>query len=1634
MTLQQIINSKSDNSNQGELAGEAPQWIKPSTEDVPNGTSIGLSVPEDTGRIEERMGQSKVKHGIPSDVKNILNHFRNVSQGSENDMFAPGEIEEQKEQQQRKDEREREEQKSASSVQFEQKEEDQSMPQSQQSPLQQQSRSQSLASFRKHLLPHFANDGSKIEDFQSKLKFSSRFLKPFHKKQNEQQVSEDQKKKLITMSQRDIEQQLLKKNDQKIRFTVDSLIAGYPSALYASSYFLNDEHGVRKPPLLMSQISVYITPVRRSQKTKRKRFRFHLEYGIGSGRLKWTVTRDLKQIAGLHNKLKVLSIQSNMISGATSRKELKLPRFPKPSSNHKFSSGLEKLATRHSMNNNNANNNNNNNEAHKQTEPHTGGATTATSRSLSPYDSDSALPLNSEVASSSLSRSLSSSSGSSISSTLSDIANWRHAFFRMNHLDGEKKKRKTYVDKLQAYFDSLIKDLLLRPEATRVFQFFELSPMSILLDNEMSGKKKEGYLFIKTTAKAQGWRVGHLKYRDFKAMVVRHTAKWFILGHSYIMYVSDINSTTPLDVFLVDPSFKITLSGLSDISSKSENLVEYMKQQLQKDEYSDDDDDDDSEDEDDIYDKQTRYFSMTLENSERKLSVMSKSAKELRSWYLSVYEMQAGIEWSKPHRFDSFAPIRQNCFAQWFVDARDYMWAASSAIEMAKDVIFIHDWWLTPELYMRRPPEGNQEWRIDRLLKRKAEQGVKIFIIVYRNVGNTVVTDSLWTKHSLLDLHPNIHVMRSPNQLMQNVYFWAHHEKLLVIDQSVCFVGGIDLCFGRWDTPAHTLIDDSPYTFASNVPDSLKQKHTHIKYQIFPGKDYSNPRVHDFFNLQLPFQDMYDRQITPRMPWHDVHMVTCGQVARDLSRHFVQRWNYLLRQKRPSRPTPLLIPPRNFTNDELEKFGFTGTCEIQLLRSSCFWSLGLQKHEQSIQNAYIKCIEASEHFVYIENQFFITSCEVDGVMILNRIGDALVERIIRAHREHQTWRAVIMIPLLPGFASEVDLQEGSSVRLITRCQYLSISTGESSIFGKLRKVGIVPEDYIQFYSLRRWGMIGPKKLLVTEQLYIHAKVMIVDDRIAIIGSANINERSMRGTRDSEVCAIVRDKNMINSHMDGKHYKVGNFSHTLRMRLMREHLGVNIDLLDLVERRFAQIESFAGTKDGILASTLGEDESGSHKLSAMVELGTRYLLDEPYGTETFKSEHTSESEGGSKLTSKMLKELCGKRSDAITEKKLNDIELIYSFNHRAGKENVGIRDKKPFSTDSRVTTPKHRKDVLGYGKDSYQSDSYISSKARVNKFMKEMSKSATANSPLPNYEDVMEFLNFNDKNQTVDEMNRSRWLMLKRLFYLQKFECKRRMDEKDDESIQPDTGSSSTSVPTAGIPHPSLPSTSLSDAEINEIDKNILPQTVSDFIDPYSFEDPLDINFFEGTWMPQAIRNTMIYQLVFHVQPDDSVVSWKEYKQFQEMRHAFMEHQKISRGYNGSIPDPESELFPENGPETPTNSTPQDNGDPHPKHYSGSPDNGEDNERKTLRRARMAALDRFQRNDGLTGVMGQISMGTGPNGEPIHLGVYNYDTAKKLLRLIKGRVVKFPARWLKNEVEGSNWFYKSDKLPPIQIWD
>lgn len=268
---------------------------------------------------------------------------------------------------------------------------------------------------------------------------------------------------------------------------------------------------------------------------------------------------------------------------------------------------------------------------------------------------------------------------------------------------------------------------------------------------------------------------------------------------------------------------------------------------------------------------------------------------------------------------------------------------------------------------MRRPASENPEWRLDRLLRRKAHQGIKVYIIMYKEVAMALPLYSHLAKRTLLALSPNIYVQRHPSRALDvfnkdSIFFWAHHEKICVVDNEIAFIGGIDKCFGRYDTPGHILVDDFS-------PDSNGNR-----AQIWPGKDYSNPRIIDFHTLDKPFEDNMDRSTLPRMPWHDVSMRIVGQAAKHVARHFVQRWNYLRRKKpsAPKRPTPMLLPvpdtntPLDPGDDRLCHPHTCDSCKIQILRSVSSWSIGSVDHvEHSILDAYVESIRESKYFIYI---------------------------------------------------------------------------------------------------------------------------------------------------------------------------------------------------------------------------------------------------------------------------------------------------------------------------------------------------------------------------------------------------------------------------------------------------------------------------------------------------------------------------------------------------------------------------------------------------------------------------------------------------------------------------------------------
>jgi phospholipase D1/2 len=130
---------------------------------------------------------------------------------------------------------------------------------------------------------------------------------------------------------------------------------------------------------------------------------------------------------------------------------------------------------------------------------------------------------------------------------------------------------------------------------------------------------------------------------------------------------------------------------------------------------------------------------------------------------------------------------------------------------------------------------------------------------------------------------------------------------------------------------------------------------------------------------------------------------------------------------------------------------------------------------------------------------------------------------------------------------------------------------ENSIYNRLLKAGIKhPSDYITFHSLRNHSTLNETP--ITELIYVHSKLMIVDDKTVIIGSANINDRSMLGKRDSEVAVIINDEVFDDGKMNGESFPSGKFAGNLRRTLFEEHLGL-IDANKSIDHNDPVIDTF-----------------------------------------------------------------------------------------------------------------------------------------------------------------------------------------------------------------------------------------------------------------------------------------------------------------------------------------------------------------------------------------------------------------------------------------------------------------------------
>jgi|SoiMethySBSTD1v2_1073268.scaffolds.fasta_scaffold80492_4 phospholipase D1/2 len=290
----------------------------------------------------------------------------------------------------------------------------------------------------------------------------------------------------------------------------------------------------------------------------------------------------------------------------------------------------------------------------------------------------------------------------------------------------------------------------------------------------------------------------------------------------------------------------------------------------------------------------------------------------------------------------------------------------------------------------------------------------------------------------------------------------CHHQKLVVVDGRVAFVGGVDLCEGRWDDRLH-------------LSDNVLRR---------------------------------NNDGTPQKPYHDVMAYCAGPIVEPLVRLFVSRW-----QLAGGAGLELAVPGHAAPGMEFED-AFEIGCRVAAISRTMPAAPDGTGGAEEIRKLYVDAISAADELVYIETQYLTSSV----------VRDALIAR----------FRA----PARPQLLVAVVLPEGGD----TPKEVYVLGSAQNRALSALATVaGETGHDFRVLYSAACSGE-APRST------FIHSKVLIVDDRLLSIGSANLTNRSMHV--DSELnlvweCASPNDQLAVG---------IARF----RASLLSEHAGVAYD--------------------------------------------------------------------------------------------------------------------------------------------------------------------------------------------------------------------------------------------------------------------------------------------------------------------------------------------------------------------------------------------------------------------------------------------------------------------------------------------
>jgi phospholipase D1/2 len=282
--------------------------------------------------------------------------------------------------------------------------------------------------------------------------------------------------------------------------------------------------------------------------------------------------------------------------------------------------------------------------------------------------------------------------------------------------------------------------------------------------------------------------------------------------------------------------------------------------------------------------------------------------------------------------------------------------------------------------------------------------------------------------------------------------------------------------------------------------------------------------------------------------------------------------------------------------------------ECQLFRSIDNFSAVIdQQYEKTIQESYLNLIQAADRFIYIENQYFMGSSfawlthnsntqvserhftytgdtfndkqfDVQKNEIVgcdNQVPIQLVNKINAKIARKEDFCVYVVLPMFPeGIPNSETIQQILYWQWNTMCMMYKLIADQLVKF-ELTNIR-APKDYLSFFCLGNREPFNPSapqippcphdmssqaayfSYLLSQtrrnQIYVHSKMMVVDDEYIILGSANINERSMAGDRDSEICVGGYQPRHIGPDPRGD-------VHKFRMSLWSEHCNRSLEIFN-----------------------------------------------------------------------------------------------------------------------------------------------------------------------------------------------------------------------------------------------------------------------------------------------------------------------------------------------------------------------------------------------------------------------------------------------------------------------------------------